>query len=1018
MSIESGRELVYGQYVQAVEGDSGVTTAQVMLYLADGPAAYDFSVDYATDSFVGATGWATPDVDYQSVAGTVTFHAGESSVLIDVPIVGDLDNESNEIFYVRLANPTNGAELGQDAAVVEIVNDDNPAAGHISIGDAVVTEGGLATVTITRTGGNGAFSVDFATGDVTATAGSDYATATGTVHFAERQNTATITFQTNTDTQLENDERFHVTLSNATNDGTFDRATGTVNILDNNAPTTAVATKVGGEFLVDSYRPGVATNDEYPSVARLSNGHFAVAWDFLGENGAGGANDVRVRLFAADGTALTGEIAVNTTTDGYQDNPSIAAVGTGFVVAWRSYAEGGDQSVKVQRFDAAGNKAGAEWSLGTTGQSDPEVTALASGFLVSWQDGPSNTVHAQRYDAAGQPVGNELVLATNSYGQYVQETVALANGGFALTWAIDGNWGPDRGSIGLRIFNADGTPATGELIANTLDANYQWSPSINALANGNLVVTWTTLDPMADGSTGSYYGEAIKGQIFSATGAKIGEEFRVNTVATGEQFLSSVIPLGSGFVVAWQDGDLSQTQKNTIQGQLFDANGQKVGAEFAVSTGTDTLQQNVQLAALDATHFVATWIADDASDGYGNSIKAQVFSATIPDVGTTDHAPVITSNGGGADATVSIAENPAATPVAITNVVASDPDGTAVTYAIGGGADAALFTLSSTGALTFAPTGGKLDFEAPADADGNGIYDVVVTATSNGMATSQAIHVAVTDVNEAPVPLGKSLIAGYGQPVTLSAATLLAGATDPEGDALAVAAAGNAAHGTVTVAASGAVTYTAFTGYVGSDSFTYSVSDGRGGVGTATVAVTVTGPGGSSSAPAYIYGGGFTAGRTFDVSGDGQTHSVRGTAYDDVMIGGAGADTLNAGAGDDRVYGGAGRDTLTGGAGADQLWGGADNDTFVFAPGDVAAGAKLDEIMDFEGAGNGYGNGDVIVFSGFGAHARLTYDATRSAASGDPSAHYYDIDSATFHGTIVVHYVDNAILTPGDYWFR
>lgn len=592
-----------------------------------------------------------------------------------------------------------------------------------------------------------------------------------------------------------------------------------------------------------------------------------------------------------------------------------------------------------------------------------------------------------------------------------------------MTWSIDGNFGPDRGSIGLRIFNADGTPATGEIVANTLDADYQWTPNITALANGNLVVTWTTLDPLADGSTGSYYGEAIKGQIFSPTGQKIGEEFRINANPAGEQFFSPVVALGSGFVVAWMDGvHLSQGQQVAIQAQLFDANGQKVGAEFTVSSSTTQYAQVPQVAALDATHFVVTWSDSDNSDGYGSSIKAQIVSAIIPDVGTTDHAPVITSNGGGTDATVSVAENPAATPIAITTVLAADPDGTPVTYAIGGGADAALFTLSSSGALTFAPTGGKLDFEAPADADHNGTYDVVVTATSNGLSTSQAIHVAVTDVNEAPVPLAKTLAVAYGQGATITPATLLAGATDPERDALSVGTIGSAAHGTVAVAANGNVTYTPFTGYVGSDSFTYAVSDGRGGVGTATVAVSVAGPGGATSAPAYIYGGGFTSGRTFDVSGDGVAHTVAGSAYDDVIIGGVGADKLNGGAGDDRLYGGAGRDTLTGGAGADQLWGGADTDTFVFTPGDVASGAKLDAIMDFEGAGNGYNgsaaSGDVIVFNGFGANARLTYDAARSAASGDPTAHYYDIDSATFHGTIVVHYAGNAILTPGDYWFR
>jgi hypothetical protein len=169
MSVESGRELVYANFVNVPEEDSGVTIARLMLYLADGPAAYDFSVDYATGSYSG-TGWATPDVDFQSVSGSVTFHAGESSVLIDLPIIGDTIDEPNEQFFVNLSNPTNGAEVGQERAFVQIMNDDSPLAGAISIGDVVVGEGGVATLTITRSGGNGAFSVDFATSDITATA--------------------------------------------------------------------------------------------------------------------------------------------------------------------------------------------------------------------------------------------------------------------------------------------------------------------------------------------------------------------------------------------------------------------------------------------------------------------------------------------------------------------------------------------------------------------------------------------------------------------------------------------------------------------------------------------------------------------------------------------------------------------------------------------------------------------------------------------------------------------------------
>src|SRR3546814_14712747 len=74
--------------------------------------------------------------------------------------------------------------------------------------------------------------------------------------------------------------------------------------------------------------------------------------------------------------------------------------------------------------------------------------------------------------------------------------------------------------------------------------------------------------------------------------------------------------------------------------------------------------------------------------------------------------PVITSNGGGSSASLTVDENV----TAVTIVTATDPDmGQAVAFSIVGGADAALFAIDAlTGELRFlaAP-----NFESPADAD-------------------------------------------------------------------------------------------------------------------------------------------------------------------------------------------------------------------------------------------------------------------------------------------------------------
>src|SRR5207249_2230599 len=133
------------------------------------------------------------------------------------------------------------------------------------------------------------------------------------------------------------------------------------------------------------------------------------------------------------------------------------------------------------------------------------------------------------------------------------------------------------------------------------------------------------------------------------------------------------------------------------------------------------------------------------NDGNGKFDKQTITVTVTPGNAGNAHAPVITSA-----AAVSVPENT----TAVTTVTASDADLPAqtVSFSITGGADAAKFSITSAGVLTFkaAP-----DFENPADAGGDNIYNVIVTATDSGsppLSSTQSITVTVTPVNDnAPV---------------------------------------------------------------------------------------------------------------------------------------------------------------------------------------------------------------------------------------------------------------------------
>lgn len=75
---------------------------------------------------------------------------------------------------------------------------------------------------------------------------------------------------------------------------------------------------------------------------------------------------------------------------------------------------------------------------------------------------------------------------------------------------------------------------------------------------------------------------------------------------------------------------------------------------------------------------------------------------------------------------------------------------------------------------------------------------------------------------------------------TTVAVPVLANDVDLDGDSLSVGNVGLPAHGSASAAPNGTISYTPAPGYAGTDAFTYTAVDGRGGADQATVSVTVT----------------------------------------------------------------------------------------------------------------------------------------------------------------------------------
>lgn len=102
------------------EGNSGLRPASftVSLSLA---TSFAVTVDYHTGAVVG-TGHATPDVDYVSTNGTLTFQPGQTLKNISVDIVGDVVVETDEDFFLEISNGTIAIAGSHETGV--ILNDD------------------------------------------------------------------------------------------------------------------------------------------------------------------------------------------------------------------------------------------------------------------------------------------------------------------------------------------------------------------------------------------------------------------------------------------------------------------------------------------------------------------------------------------------------------------------------------------------------------------------------------------------------------------------------------------------------------------------------------------------------------------------------------------------------------------------------------------------------------------------------------------------------------------------------
>ncbi len=169
-----------------------------------------------TVNFANANGSAQHTADYMAQSGTLSFEPGETTRSVRVPLLEDAGQEAGQVFYFILSTPVN-ATLGTGTQVASIIdNDAASGAPVLHVSDAGVDEtGGVAsfTVWLDRPAGS-ILSVDYATVDAAAHAGSDFAATSGTLTFGPGETARTVLVPIIDDAAPEPDEVFYLQITN------------------------------------------------------------------------------------------------------------------------------------------------------------------------------------------------------------------------------------------------------------------------------------------------------------------------------------------------------------------------------------------------------------------------------------------------------------------------------------------------------------------------------------------------------------------------------------------------------------------------------------------------------------------------------------------------------------------------------------------------------------------------------------------------------------------------------------
>jgi hypothetical protein len=238
-------------------------------------------------------------------------------------------------------------------------------------------------------------------------------------------------------------------------------------------------------------------------------------------------------------------------------------------------------------------------------QAHPQLALTATNGYIVWEDNRSDPyglgISARRLDGSFSGAFSTFRVTVNGTNDQQNPQVALLKkGGAAFVWQ-----GGKKGNqhIYARFLSPSNTWITGDLRVNTFTNKTKVNPGIATLADGNVIVVWSSLNQKSTNSLQDIYGQRL-----SPTGVKLGVEFQINQFNSFNQRTPVVASLSDGrFLVVWVSEQQRFQNSVDIYARLFTTTGSAAGNEFLVNTGTNLCANPSVAASTTYGGFMVAW---------------------------------------------------------------------------------------------------------------------------------------------------------------------------------------------------------------------------------------------------------------------------------------------------------------------------------------------------------------------------------------------------------------------------